>query len=197
MDTITQGTSLSLDLSFEDQDGAPVTPTSASYAIQDQSGAEVLPSTSFTPAGATHTLEIPGALNDIVTPGAKYERKRVTVSFAYGGVYSGSDTYDYVVRNADLVANLPADQCLLEGYLSDIGGVNAPGVKVSVTPTAAAPLFVDDHAVRRAEKFAVTDASGFFSRRVLKGTPVRIRCAEVGFDKIVTLTDSIVDWSTL
>lgn len=197
MDTVTQGTSLSLDLEFTDQDDGPVTPTSASYRIQDQSGAEVLASTPFAPAGATHTLEIPGNLNGIVTAGAKYERKRVTVTFAYGGVFSGSNTYDYTVRNADLVANMPADQCLLEGYLSDVGGINAPGVKVSVTPTATAPLFVDDRAVKRAEKFATTDSTGFFSRRVLKGTPVRIRCAEVGFDKIVTLTESIVDWSSL
>lgn len=195
--TVTEGTALFLDLSFTDENNLPVTPTTASYRIQSQSGTEVLAPTAFTPAGPTHTLGIPGVLNAIVAAGFRYEKKLVSVTFTYGSGTSGSGEYVYLVRSMNLLSDLDADQCLLEGHLSDVGGINAPGVKVSVTPTGTAPLFLTDLAIKRAEKFTKSDANGFFSMKVLKSTPVRIRCSEVGYDKTTTLTGTIVNWKDI
>ena len=96
------------------------------------------------------------------------------------------------LRVVDL-AGLPV--CVLEGFLSDVGGVNRPGVEISVTPQA--PGFVEGQALQMTSRHVRTDSNGYFSTQVLKNVSVRIECARARFDKTVTLTGDAENWKNL
>ena len=96
--TINEGSSAFLTVTFKDQTGAGVTPTSAAYRL-DNSGVQVRAWEAFTPASSSHIIEITGAENAILNPELATETMAVTVRWTYGTGSTGSEAFEYVIKN--------------------------------------------------------------------------------------------------
>lgn len=101
MDTHNEGATVTVDLTFTDEDAAGVTPSSANYRITDvASGTELVAETAFTPAASTHTLTIPATVQRILDPANAYEMRAVAVEFAWGNpTKTGTGEVVYRVQN--------------------------------------------------------------------------------------------------
>ena len=99
MESVYERTSSILALTFKDEAGALVVPTSGAYSIDDvDSGTIIRASTAFTPTGSTYNVIIATAENRILNALAEKELRRVTVIFLYsGGQCTGE--YFYEVKN--------------------------------------------------------------------------------------------------
>jgi len=100
MDIVKEGSTAVLTLSFLDEDGLPVTPSSATYKINNKKNrAEIKSETAITPSSNTHDVEITAAENAIVAAVERYETHVVTVSFTYSGGKVGKSSYEFDVEN--------------------------------------------------------------------------------------------------
>lgn len=101
MDTHNEGATVTVALTFADEDGAAVTPTSASYRVTDvASGTEMMAETAFAPAGSTHTLTVPATVQRILDPTNAYEMRAVAVEFTWGNpAKTGTGEVVYRVQN--------------------------------------------------------------------------------------------------
>jgi hypothetical protein len=106
---INERTSLTLTVSFFDENDAPVTPDSATYRIdslQGSRGIAVLPATVIGSLSTTNDLEITSDQNQIIRERNPYEIKLVTVEFDYGTNKHGTVEYRYKVLNLYGVVNV-------------------------------------------------------------------------------------------
>lgn len=99
-DVVNEKTTSILTITFKDETGANVTPSSATYRIDDDaSKTAIKATTSFSPSGPTHDLTITSNENRIVGT-EPYEHRTVTIEFDYGtGPKHGTADYHYVVAN--------------------------------------------------------------------------------------------------
>jgi hypothetical protein len=104
--TVNEGTTFILELSFEDEDGNAVTPSSASYRIDDVlSGTAIKAETAFTPSSSVHELVITATENGILDNTYSREKKLVTVNYVYGSSsYEANAEYEYYVKNLGKVS---------------------------------------------------------------------------------------------
>ncbi len=102
MDTVNEGTTAYLSVSFLDKLGAPVAPSSVAWRIDClTTGTAVLASTPATP-GTVVELVITPAHNAIL--GSRpFERRRVTVEAGYGAGDGIKSQFDYLVRNLSAI----------------------------------------------------------------------------------------------
>ena len=96
--TINEGSSAFLTITFKDQTGTGVTPTTAAYRL-DNAGAQVKDWESFTPSSSSYIIEITGAENAILNPELATETMTVTVRWTYGTGSSGTESFEYVIKN--------------------------------------------------------------------------------------------------
>lgn len=96
--TINESSSAFITITFKDQTGAGVTPTSAAYRL-DNAGVQVKGWEAFTPSSSSHIIEITGAENAILNPELAQEIMTVTVRWTYGTGSSGTESFEYVIKN--------------------------------------------------------------------------------------------------
>ena len=96
--TINEGSSAFLTITFKDQTGAGVTSTSAACRL-DNSGAQVRDWEAFTPSSSSHIIEITGAENAILNPELATETMTATLRWTYGTGSTGSEAFEYVIKN--------------------------------------------------------------------------------------------------
>ena len=70
----------------------------AAYRL-DNAGAQVKDWESFTPSSNSHIIEITGAENAILNPELATETMTVTVRWTYGTGSTGSEAFEYVIKN--------------------------------------------------------------------------------------------------
>lgn len=100
MDTVNESTTFVVTLTFTDEDGDAVTPTSGTYRIDDvDAGTEILDDTAFSPSASTHDITITAAQNAILDSTLKTEKHRMTVTWLYGGTKQGNEEYIFGVVN--------------------------------------------------------------------------------------------------
>lgn len=100
---INEKTTAVLSVTFKDENGADVTPTTATYTLYDRSTKAIINGRSATAiggAGATRTIELAPLDNVIVNPVRQTEEHRLLVEYTYsGGTKSGSAEIQLVVVN--------------------------------------------------------------------------------------------------
>jgi len=97
---VNEQSSITITVSFTDEDGAPVTPDAATYRIDDkESRTEILDTTSFPSLSSSVDLEITSAQNAIIRERNQSEIRRVTVEYDYGSGKHGTAEYRYRVIN--------------------------------------------------------------------------------------------------
>lgn len=109
LDECNERSSLTLTVSFFDEDAVAVTPDSATYRIdslQGTRGTAVLAATAISPLSTTADLEITSDQNQIIRQRNAYEIKVVTVEFEYGSGKRGTAEYRYKVLNLYGVVNV-------------------------------------------------------------------------------------------
>lgn len=105
-------TSMSLTVSFFNEDSDPVTPDSATYRIdsfQGTRGTAVLPATAIGSLSTSVELQITSDQNQIIRQRNEFEIKEVTVEFDYTsgtGPKHGTNRYRYRVLNLYGVVNV-------------------------------------------------------------------------------------------
>jgi hypothetical protein len=100
MESVNEGTTSILILTFKDENGDPVIPLSGTYRIDDlDSGTGITGDTGFTPSLSTYNLVIGATANRILSGAAEKELRRVTVTFQYGASGQGTGEYFYEVKN--------------------------------------------------------------------------------------------------
>lgn len=87
-------------LTFTDENGNAVTPSSATYQIDDESGTAITAETAFTPGN----LLISADENRILSASKQSERRTVTIRWVYSGTKAGADQFDYLVKNLSKVS---------------------------------------------------------------------------------------------
>ena len=101
-----------LQVSFLDEDGVAVVPTSATYRIDDeQRRTSILPETSFPSLASSLDLWITGEQNFIIRSRSKWEIRTVTVSYVYesdNGPTPATSQYKYKVLNLYGVVDVPS-----------------------------------------------------------------------------------------
>lgn len=99
-DTVNEKTTSIVTLSFTDEAGNAVTPTSGTYRIDDiASGTQIKGDTSFTPGSSRHELTISDTENAILDADNERELRCVTVSVTYGAGKKCTAEYRYYVLN--------------------------------------------------------------------------------------------------
>ena len=96
--TINEGSSAFLTITFRDQTSVGITPTTAAYRL-DNAGVQVRGWEAFTPSSSSHIIEITGAENAILNPELAQEIMTVTVRWTYGTGSSGTESFEYVIKN--------------------------------------------------------------------------------------------------
>lgn len=95
---INERTSITLTVSFLDENESPVVPTTAVYRIHDLvSGREICATTALAPATSVD-IEITKDQNRVLSD-LRQETRVVTVEFAYGVGKHGTDEFLYRVKN--------------------------------------------------------------------------------------------------
>jgi len=102
LELIKEENTATLQVSFADEDGGAVTPSSGTYQIDDESGQSVKAETGISPSAATHNITITGAENAIICDDKAYETRTVTVTWTNGTI-TGKDIYQYQVQNLKYV----------------------------------------------------------------------------------------------
>lgn len=91
MDEVNERTTPVLTFAFTDEDGDPVTPTAATYAIEDVgSWTEILAETNITGLDTSVDITLTQAQTRILTETNPYEARRITVKFDYGSSKHGN-----------------------------------------------------------------------------------------------------------
>lgn len=86
-----------LTITFKDQTGTGVTPTTAAYRLDNAGAGKDWES--FTPSSSSYIIEITGAENAILNPRLATETMTVTVRWTYGTRSTGSEAFEYVIKN--------------------------------------------------------------------------------------------------
>lgn len=99
-DTVNEKSTSIVTLSFADEAGNAVTPTSGTYRIDDvASGTQIKGDTAFTPVSSTHEITISDSENAILDSDNARELRCVTVSVTYGVGKKCTAEYRYYVVN--------------------------------------------------------------------------------------------------
>ena len=102
MEVVDEKSSCTVRVTFTDEKGLEVVPSSASYRIDDEKGSvytEVKTDTSFTPASSVHDIEITDNENRILATANRQETRLVTLSWTYDTDKKGNAAYRYRVKN--------------------------------------------------------------------------------------------------
>jgi len=103
-DMVNENSSATLTLTFRNEKGVAVTPTTIKYRIDDlSSGANITPVTSVTPSSSVYDVSIFSNENRIIAPARPYEQRRVTVQWYSGTTLVGTADYVYRVINLNKV----------------------------------------------------------------------------------------------
>lgn len=112
LDEVNERTAFPLTVSFRDENGEPVIPTSATYRIDDEkSRTNIQPVTSFPLLAESVDLWITGDQNYIIRPRRDYEIRTVTVSYVYesaNGPTPANAQYRYKLVNLYGVVDVPS-----------------------------------------------------------------------------------------
>lgn len=104
MQTVNEGSTAYLTITFKDKTGTPQVPSSITYRIDCMtSGLQVLADTPVTPASSVEITLTPSQ-NAMLVSGNVRETKRVTVKTLYGISDALNDQYDYQVINLPYVS---------------------------------------------------------------------------------------------
>ena len=100
MDTVDEGNTSILVLTFKDHEMLEVIPETATYRIDDLiSGTNIKAWTPFFPAAATHEIVITSAENGLVNQANASEDRLVTVKWTYDTNKQGVKEYQYTLQN--------------------------------------------------------------------------------------------------
>ena len=103
-DTINENSRAILTLTFKDEAGVAVIPTTFKYRIDDvPSGTEMVSIQTITPSTSIYDLTIVSATNRILNSSKPYEQRRVTVQWYVGATLVGTADYTYKVLNLNRV----------------------------------------------------------------------------------------------
>lgn len=81
---VNEGTTSYIRVSFTDQDGDDLVPSSITYRVDDLgSGQNLVPATSITPDAGVE-IRIPPAINSLIAQGASSETRVATIEASYG-----------------------------------------------------------------------------------------------------------------
>jgi hypothetical protein len=109
LDSFNERSSVTVTVTFADEDGTPVTPDAATYRIDDEaSRTNILPATSIGSLSTSVDLEITDEQNAIIRPRKPYEIRTITVEFDYGAGKHGTAQYRYKLLNLYGVVDVPS-----------------------------------------------------------------------------------------
>ncbi len=99
-DAVNEKTTSIVTLSFTDESGSPVTPTSGTIRIDDlASGTEIREAETFIPSSSTYSVTITSDENRILDQDNSRELRCVTVIINYGVGKKATAEYKYYVTN--------------------------------------------------------------------------------------------------
>jgi len=98
METIKEGSSGILTISFTDQDGNAITPDSATFNIYDEFSGTVRRSGTISSLASSITFVTTDSDNAIIDQNNRYEVVAILIEFTYNSRY-GKDTYKYKIEN--------------------------------------------------------------------------------------------------
>ena len=91
-------------LSFADEAGNAVTPSSGTYRVDDvESGTEIKGTTAFSPSGSPCQLVIAATDNAMHDPARTSERRLVTVTVQYGAGRQITGEHLFIIRNLEYI----------------------------------------------------------------------------------------------
>lgn len=103
METVNEGSTCYVTVTFLDKDGNQTAPSSATWeAIDLKSGSVLQVETALTPA-ASIEITVPASVNDIYDSTKTEEIRRITVKATYGADDKVNSQYDYRVINLSRV----------------------------------------------------------------------------------------------
>lgn len=104
MDEVNEKSTYVVVLSFKDENGVAVTPSSLTYRLDDEaSGEEVIEDTVVTPVTTSYSVVIPSTSNLILNDDKKFEIKILTASFTYDTDKVGTDEHRYRLKNLSMM----------------------------------------------------------------------------------------------
>jgi hypothetical protein len=109
LDQYNERSSVTITVTFTDEDGASVTPDTATYRIDDEaSRTNIQPSTAIGSLSASIDLEITSEQNAIIRPRKPFEIRTVTIEFDYDSGKHGTAQYKYKLVNLYGVVDVPS-----------------------------------------------------------------------------------------
>jgi len=100
METVKEGTSSYLTVTFLDKEGLPAAPASATYQVHDVlTGDTIRDTTAITPPASQVEIILTPADNSLVSLTNPEELRRVTVAAVYGANDGVKDEYVYRLKN--------------------------------------------------------------------------------------------------
>ena len=104
MDIFYEKTTPVLTLTFQDENGNPITPDSVTIRIDNEDGTEIKGDTSYTPTSSTLDVELSQQDTRIIDPSKTIEKRFMLITFTYnGGTKIGRTLYTFAVRNLSKV----------------------------------------------------------------------------------------------
>lgn len=101
---IPEGTTSYLSVTFKNKSGVATAPSSATWqAIDLDTGTSMKSSTAITPIADTVEVTIPPSVNAIHDESRKMETRRIIVIGVYGADDAVVGTFDYNLRNVEVV----------------------------------------------------------------------------------------------
>ena len=106
MQSVNEQSTCIVTVSFQDENGNPVTPGQAWYSLYcETSGKEILAETALTGLSTSKDIEIAPAQNAMQNAGNSSETKVLTVRFTYnGGARQGTAQYKYLLLNLQRIS---------------------------------------------------------------------------------------------
>ena len=109
LDELNERSTYVVTVSFFDENGDPVTPSSATYRVDDEKHrTNLVPTTSIGSLTTAVDIEITSDENRIIRSRSAYEVRTVTVIWNYGGTKQGTGQYRYKVINLYGVLDVPS-----------------------------------------------------------------------------------------
>lgn len=103
MDTINEQTTYRITITWTDEAGEPLTPTSGTYRIDDVTDpanpVTVKTTQTITPSSSSANIDIAYGDNAILNSANAYENRLVTFTWTYGGNKKGTGEYRYRIKN--------------------------------------------------------------------------------------------------
>lgn len=102
MDTIIEGSSFTLTVSFYDKNGALAVPTSATWTVIDlETGSVIQVETPISPIASSVDIEITPTINSMHEEDKIYETRRVLIKASYGIADKINAYFDYLLKNLE------------------------------------------------------------------------------------------------